>query len=93
MSKQGTPEAGKQTPWDSAFREGYAKGLEQSQGIPYRQAWLEAPEVTQNKAGEWVPAIPLPFYGLRKRCGCGRRFWTATGYRGHYALLHVMHLD
>ena len=45
---------------------------------------------TQNKAGQWVPAIPLPFYGLRKRCGCGRRFWTEEGYRGHYALVHIL---
>jgi hypothetical protein len=48
---------------------------------------------TQNRRGEWVPAIPLPFYGLRKRCTCGRKFWTAEGYRGHYALHHAMGLD
>lgn len=40
----------------------------------------------QNRRGEWVPAIPLPLYGLRKRCQCGRKFWTTAGYRGHYAL-------
>lgn len=44
----------------------------------------------QNARGEWVPAIPLPFYGLRKRCTCGERFWTTCGYRGHYALAHVL---
>ena len=47
---------------------------------------------TQNNHGEWVPSIPLPYYGLRKRCGCGRKFWTAEGYRGHYALCHVLQL-
>jgi hypothetical protein len=48
--------------------------------------------MTQNLAGEWVPSIPLPLYGLRKQCECGRRFWTADGYRGHYALVHVLKL-
>lgn len=43
----------------------------------------------QNDSGVWVSAIPLPYYGLRKRCDCGRRFWTMDGYRGHYALTHV----
>jgi hypothetical protein len=51
-----------------------------------------AETTTQNRRGEWVPAIPLPFYGLRKRCTCGRKFWTAGGYRGHYALHHAMGL-
>jgi hypothetical protein len=47
---------------------------------------------TQNRAGQWVPAVPLPTYGLRKRCGCGARFWTLRGYEGHYALVHVLNL-
>lgn len=47
----------------------------------------------QNRAGRWVASIPLPFYGLRKGCHCGRRFWTLAGYRGHYALAHVLDLD
>jgi hypothetical protein len=45
-----------------------------------------------NDRGEWVPAIPLPLYGLRKQCHCGRKFWTLAGYRGHYVLAHVLHL-
>lgn len=45
-----------------------------------------------NDRGEWVPAIPLPLYGLRKHCRCGRKFWTTDGYRGHYALAHILHL-
>jgi hypothetical protein len=45
---------------------------------------------TQNKRGEWWPSIPLPFYGLRKRCYCGRKFWTMEGYRGHYAVAHIL---
>jgi hypothetical protein len=44
---------------------------------------------TQNQRGEWVPAIPLPLLGIRKRCGCGRRFWTMDGYRAHYAYAHA----
>ena len=47
----------------------------------------------QNEHGQWVPDIPLPFYGLRKRCGCGRKFWTMDGYQGHYALRHILSLS
>jgi hypothetical protein len=47
--------------------------------------------MTQNAAGQWVPAIPLPLYRLRKECApCRRRFWTMAGYRGHYALVHIL---
>jgi hypothetical protein len=49
-----------------------------------------ADAITQNARGKWVPSIPLPLYGLRKRCCCGRRFWTEDGYRGHYALSHIL---
>lgn len=48
---------------------------------------------TQNARGEWVPAIPLPFLGLRKWCDCERRFWTMDGYRSHYALRHILALN
>lgn len=89
----GSTEAGQPTQWDIAFREGYAKGLAQAKGITYRKAWLQAPGITrQNDVGEWVPDIPLPLYGLRKHCTCGRKFWTAASYRGHYALAHILHL-
>jgi hypothetical protein len=47
---------------------------------------------SQNRRGEWVPAIPLPFYGLRKTCACGRKFWTSEGYEGHYAVTHILAL-
>lgn len=88
-----TAEAGQPATWDTAFREGVAKGLEQAKGVPYREAWLAASEtVTQNDRGEWVPAVPVPLYGLRKRCECGRKFWTARGYEGHYALVHILGL-
>lgn len=38
----------------------------------------------------WLPAIPGPFHGFRKRCDCGRKFWTTEGYRAHYALVHIL---
>lgn len=46
-----------------------------------------------NDRGEWVPAIPLPLYGVRKQCLCGRRFWTMEGYQGHYTLAHILGLS
>lgn len=51
---------------------------------------MNARNMMQNQDGQWVPAIPLPYHGLRKRCDCGRRFWTMEGYRGHYALAHIL---
>jgi len=45
---------------------------------------------TENKKGEFVPAIPLPFYGLRKMCHCGKKFWTEERYEEHYALHHIL---
>jgi hypothetical protein len=45
---------------------------------------------TQNSRGEWVPAIPLPLYGIRKKCECGAKFWTEERYREHYALHHIL---
>lgn len=60
----------------------------------------------QNRRGGWVPAIPLPMLLPlgRRQCQhpatapqrgrvCGRTFWTQDGYRGHYALVHVLELD
>ncbi len=44
----------------------------------------------ENKLGEWVPAITMPFLGARKKCRCGEKFWTLDGYRGHYALKHIL---
>jgi len=39
----------------------------------------------------WIVATPEPFHGmLRKSCHCGRKFWTAEGYRAHFALVHVL---
>jgi len=86
-----TAEAGQPTQWDIAFREGYAHGLANSQGISYGEAWKQAVQ-TQNKRGQWVPSIPLPLFTWphRFRCTCKRTFWTMRGYRGHYAVAHIL---
>ena len=45
----------------------------------------------QNKNGLFVPAIPIPFYfAIRKGCHCGEKFWTDEGYKGHYAIKHIL---
>lgn len=49
----------------------------------------------QNDRGEWVPAIPLPFYRgwpRRFQCQCGDRFLTRRRHREHYALAHILGL-
>lgn len=47
---------------------------------------------TKNKYGEWVPAIPLPYYGAfnSRKCQCGHKFYSDEKYRGHYALKHIL---
>ena len=50
---------------------------------------------TQNKKGQEVPTIPLPFYLYpffigRVRCTCGKKFWKEEVYRWHYAYKHVL---
>lgn len=56
---------------------------------------MTGPNSTQNRRGDWVPAIPLPYFlGLgRVRCDCGDRFLGGRRYREHYALVHVLGLD
>lgn len=44
----------------------------------------------ENSRGEWVPAIPLPYYGIKKRCTCGQSFWKYDNYLAHYALKHIV---
>lgn len=43
-----------------------------------------------NKRGEWYPAIPLPYYGVKKQCKCGESFWKEKNYEAHYALEHII---
>lgn len=105
VNTEGSTEAGTPTVWDNAWQEGHAHGLANGLGIPYREAFQRTMAMlagkpldttsnqVENARGEWVPAIPLPLYGLRKRCDCGLKFWTLDGYRGHYALAHILHLS
>ena len=46
--------------------------------------------IQQNKRGEWYPAIPIPYYGFRKVCSCGKKFWFEKNYEAHYALEHII---
>ena len=56
---------------------------------------------TMNTRGQWVPAIPIPFYRrLSVQCECGRRFrhllhpfgGALKRYREHYAYHHILGL-
>jgi hypothetical protein len=44
-------EKGEPTQWDVAWREGYAKGLEATLGIGYREAFLRAAKYWQPRSG------------------------------------------
>lgn len=48
----------------------------------------------QNIRGEFVPAIPEPYFLSfgRTRCTCGERFRGRRRYREHYALAHILAL-
>ena len=63
---------------------------------PSRRGSHDAP-MTLNDAGKWVYAIPEPGTRLLQvQCPglpnkpCRRSFWTKDGYRGHYALAHIL---
>ena len=99
-------ETGTPTVWDNGWREGHAHGLAAGLGISYQAGWLRTTrmlngepldltvpvsgEQVKRHDGKWVPAVPEPLYGLRKSCQCGEKFWTMPGYRGHYALAHIL---
>ena len=60
------------------------------------------PTSVQNRRGEWVPAIPLPYFLTENarpfrwntvRCECGAAFHSQRRYREHYALVHVLGLN
>jgi hypothetical protein len=48
----------------------------------------------KNKIGDWVPAIPEPYYHYLNilECVCGKHFWTRERYEEHYALRHILNL-
>lgn len=44
----------------------------------------------QNEDGvTWSEAVPLPFYGLKKKCHCGKSFWDERNYQVHYRRMHT----
>jgi len=43
----------------------------------------------QNADGTWSEAVPLPLYGLKKRCDCGKSFWKEKNYYRHYQQKHT----
>lgn len=52
--------------------------------------YQDIPEnMQQNEDGSWSAAIPLPFYGIKKRCVCGKSFWKESNYRTHYIDRHT----
>jgi hypothetical protein len=59
-------EAGQETLWDTAFREGRANGFEWIFGIPYRQAWLlsrdywQPPDTWRVRLARWLLKQELP---------------------------------
>lgn len=44
---------------------------------------------SDNGDGTWSESVPLPFYGIRKRCQCGKSFWKEENYRKHYIKSHT----
>lgn len=57
------------------------------------ECWCNPEVQTQNKKGKWVTAIPEPYYSvIQVQCGCGETFFTLRGYKGHYALEHILEL-
>lgn len=43
----------------------------------------------QNIDGTWSEAAPLPYYGLKKKCQCGKQFWKENNYVEHYIKVHT----
>ena len=60
-------------------------------GKEYKGAFMYNGEgnFQQNEDGTWSEAVPLPFYGLRKGCYCGKKFWKEENYRTHYLEQHT----
>ena len=49
-----------------------------------------APEnMQQNEDGSWSQSIPLPFYGIKKKCDCGKSFWKESNFRKHFIEKHT----
>lgn len=59
-------------------------------GNEYRKAVsiMEDKVLSKNEDGTWSEAVPYPFIGIRKSCGCGRKFFTMKRYESHYRREH-----
>jgi hypothetical protein len=45
---------------------------------------------TQNSKGEWVEAVPLPYYLIFGcKCKCGEPFISEKRYEKHYVYQHI----
>ncbi len=42
-----------------------------------------------NPDGYWTEAIPMPLFGLRKQCQCGKKFFRLDNYHTHYIAAHT----
>lgn len=67
----------------------------QLEKLTARNALGQAVPSAQNNRGEWVPAIPEPYFLLfgRTRCECGEKIKSRQRYREHYALVHILGLS
>lgn len=43
----------------------------------------------ENEDKTWSEAVPLPYYGIKKKCSCGKSFWKEENYRTHYRQKHT----
>ncbi len=69
-----------------------------AQPRPHPEGWdwqgdfEEAPLVAHEGEKVWIPAVPLPLFGLRAdRCSCGKRFRgkdRAVRYEAHWRTVH-----
>lgn len=50
-------------------------------------------DITVRVHGSWRECPPLPFYGIRKRCSCGRAFWRESAYEQHWKIENAKLLD
>lgn len=49
----------------------------------------------QNSRGDWVPAVPLPFFHWFKimECHCGKLRLGMKRYQEHYAYAHILGME
>ncbi len=63
--------------------------------ITEEEAW-KIRTLSRNAEGNFVPDIPLPvfsFFFVKTCPNCQMNYLTRAGYRGHYALVHILRLS